>query len=269
MKRTHWFGEYPWIMKSSTKNVCGTNCNGRYIEITVVRAKSCYSVPKEVYVFHWNMFHQRDGLGLSSKLKCFLCLTAYSLAFAVVFRYSNQGMWHTGLQTLSLEADALWCQHLLFWELSHSTLHSQDFNTDVWLKSSVITLDECWTTSFKSLQNFTKLQFPSWSLDQCKYVEEIPIRVALWHYKYLSLQKAQEPNEVKGSPDVAVSFQLFSTGWERNWAFEKSFDLQTKWLVWLLRAKGNYSARINSTWITRRHESAGSLAVRIRSGAAG
>jgi len=45
-----------------------------------------------------------------------------------------------------------------------------------------------------------------------------------------SLQKPQEPSEVKASPEVAISFQLFSAGQERNWSFstEKSLDLQTE-----------------------------------------
>ena len=50
------------------------------------------------------------------------------------------------------------------------------------------------------------------------------------HMFISSLQKAREPSEVKASPEVAISFQLFSTGQERNWTFltEKSLDLQTK-----------------------------------------
>lgn len=36
-------------------------------------------VPAKVSTFHWSMFHQWGGLVLCSKIKCFVCSSAYSI----------------------------------------------------------------------------------------------------------------------------------------------------------------------------------------------
>lgn len=92
---------------------------------------------------------------LPSKLKYFVYLTAYSL-FTAVFRRTNWGMLRAGLQACFKSGGRYWVVWywflLLLWEIRHSNLYSQEFNTHIWLKSSVITLDEWWIKSFKFIE---------------------------------------------------------------------------------------------------------------------
>lgn len=185
--------------------MCGEqNYNERLIEMTVVRAKSCLfctnkglrvllehisSMRRFEFVFQAKMLCLFNCLQLSVVLCCVLNLCCISLQ---TFLKSGGTHWVSWYQYL-----------LLFWELWHSILHSQEFNT--YLLGPLSLLLSAASPASKICRPLPN--FSSWVAHRVACIcgktpsrTEMPTCIALWHFKCLSAHCKTHQSQVRWKP---------------------------------------------------------------------